>query len=183
MSDQSKNRDALKTIENWQKLFENGHVLVSATSAAMAEEMVTLVKDGFRSETDPYGNRWKPKQEPDGRKTLSGETSRLKGGWHVRRTNKGGFTVAPSVTYAAHHQAPRRGRNGRLKRPRRMMVPSGERGMPAEWNKNLREVAMVVARGYYTTERVKKRGKMSPAAWNKVQRELASAKRRLGIKG
>jgi hypothetical protein len=179
-----KNQDAMRQLEDWQKLFENGHVMVSATSAAMAEEMVTLIKEGFRKETDPYGRKWKPKQANDGRKTLSGETSRLKGGWHVKRTRQGGFTVAPSVVYAAYHQAPRRGRNGRLKRPRRMMVPSGERGMPNAWNKQLREVALTVARGFYSTERAKqRRGDISPAAWNKVQRELASAKRKLGIKG
>jgi len=115
--------------------------LLEVVSRNMAEEAVGLVQDGFRSETDPYGERWKPKQNPDGRKTLSGVTGRLKTGWHLKTQDAKGFTVAPSVEYALYHQAPRRGRSGRLKRPRRRMVPVTRQGMPRKWSRRLNEAA------------------------------------------
>lgn len=150
-------------LEGWKKLFESGEILVTATSAAMANETVNLVKDGFRTETDPYGKRWKPKKRRDGRKTLSGETSQLKSGWHVRKNSKAGFLIAPTVAYAAYHQAPRR--TSRL--PRRMMVPRGGK-LPKPWSDALKEVAVEVARAFYSTKgrapakpRVKKRTRRS----------------------
>lgn len=133
--------DELHKLEQLASALDAAPAMLEMASAAMAEEVIGLIKQGFRSETDPYGEKWAPKQRPDGRKVLSGETSRLKGGWHRQKTGKDGFTIAPSVDYAAPHQRPKRGKGGRLKRPRRMMVPDREKGMPAAWSKQLEEAA------------------------------------------
>lgn len=133
-------------LRGWQELFENGDALMEATSRNMAEETIGLVKDGFRSETDPYGSKWAPKQAADGRKVLSGKTSRLKGGWHVVFANGGGFRIAPSVNYAAPHQSPRMGR-----RPRRMMVPTRSKGLPDEWSRALEDAATDTFRAYFSS--------------------------------
>lgn len=136
-----KDKDELYKVEQLAAAMDGLPRVMNVISRAMGEEVVGLIKKGFRTETDPYGQRWEPKQIPDGRKTLSGPTSRLKGGWHVTKANKGGFTVAPSVDYAAPHQRPKRNKFGRLKRPRRMMVPDRRKGLPQLWADKLEKAS------------------------------------------
>lgn len=125
-----------------------------AVSINQAEEAVDLIKQGFNegTGTDPYGQRWKKRKRETrrtrGRKVLSGETSRLKGGWKVTQVRADGFEVSASVTYATPHQSPRRGRRG-LKRPRRMMIPSEKKGMPRKWSKALNAAALDAANDYF----------------------------------
>lgn len=129
-------------LKKLERMLDDPQRLLNAISGSLAEETVNMIKDGFRSETDPYGERWQPKQIPDGRKTLSGPTSRLKTGWHIKTQNPSGFVVAPAVAYALPHQDPQRNASGRLKRPRRMMVPSEDRGLPERWARAYREVTI-----------------------------------------
>lgn len=131
-------------LRGWQELFKNGDALLEAVSQNLAEETIGLIQEGFRNETDPYGDPWAPKQRADGRKTLSGKTSRLKNGWHPIKADKGGFRVGPSVDYAAPHQSPKFGR-----RPRRMMVPTGSKGLPAKWTHAYEETATEMMRSYF----------------------------------
>lgn len=110
--------------------------VLTVISKNAAEQLVNNVKQGFRDEKDPYGKPWKkPKKRPDGRKMLSGKTSRLKGGWHVVKASKRGFTIAPSVDYAIFHQ------KGTRFIDIRMMVPDGIRGLPPSWAQDINEVA------------------------------------------
>lgn len=113
-------------------------------SKNMAEETVNLIADGFNSQTDPYGKKWKDKKKPDGRKTLSGKTGDLKTGWHPVEVTEGGFTVAPSVDYAAPHQSPRDG-----KRPRRMMIPDKKKGLPTKWKEVYGEIATETLKAHF----------------------------------
>lgn len=136
-------------VDHWRRLFEKGHIAVKVTSKLQAEQMLGLVREGFRTERDPYGRRWKPKKRPDGRKVLHGKTGQLEAGWHVQKADAGGSIIAPSVRYAAPHQRPRRGPDGRLKRPTRMMVPTPERGVPARWKDRMKRAADTALRGYY----------------------------------
>lgn len=140
-----------RVIADWRKIFEDSDESMRMASRAMAEEMLGLTFERFRAETDPYGKRWKPKKRRDGRKTLSGKTSRLKGGWHIVRCDGGGWMIAPSVAYAAPHQKP--GVNpatGSPYRPRRMMVPDSALGLPAEYDKALEEAAVDALRIKFT---------------------------------
>lgn len=130
-------------IKEWELLFETGGVVLPACSAVMAEEAIGLVKDGFRSSKDPYGEKWKRKKRKDGRKVLSGKTSRLKGGWHVSKNGKGGATIAPSVVYAAFHQV------GTKRLPARLMVPSAAKGLPDKWARLMEEAAQKVLRRHF----------------------------------
>jgi hypothetical protein len=134
-----------EVMEGWRKLFEDADQALELASRSMAEEMLQLTFERFRSETDPYRRRWKPKKRPDGRKTLSGKTSRLKDGWHIVRCDRGGWMIAPSVAYAAPHQKPlRKGY------PRRMMVPDSARGMPRAYSAALQEAAQDALAIHYT---------------------------------
>jgi hypothetical protein len=137
-------------LTEWERLMKTAPKALAEMSQAMAEETVTLISDGFRSETDPYGDRWKPKQARDGRKTLSGKTSRLKR-WQVERANKGGFRVSPTVNYAAPHQSPRpRPEWGGKALPRRMMIPSAERGLPRAWSRAYTEIGISVLSDHFS---------------------------------
>ena len=128
-------------LDDLERALSNPGAILAAASSSLAEECIGLIKDGFRTETDPYGRKWAPKQRPDGRKVLSGKTGRLKGGWKVSKQDQHEVAVTPSVDYAEHHQNPRRNAQGRLKRPKRMMVPEYERGLPLRWKRQLREAA------------------------------------------
>lgn len=129
---------------DWVGLFKNGHTLVEMQSKALAEVSITLIAQGFNRERDPYGRKWAKKKRPDGRKVLHGETTRLRNGWHVVQARRRGFHVAPSVTYAAHHQAPRFNR-----RPVRMQVPTPGLGLPKSWQREMTPIAIALAKQYY----------------------------------
>lgn len=96
----------MKSLEALQKVLANPDGIRDLVSSSLAEECINLVKDGFRTETDPYGRKWAPKQKPDGRKTLSGKTSRLKNLWHRKRVSRDEIVIAPGVDYAVYHQDP-----------------------------------------------------------------------------
>jgi hypothetical protein len=127
----------LTALAALQRVLEQPERILLVVAKSMSEEAINLVKDGFRAETDPYGRKWAPKKRNDGRKVLSGRTSRLKGGWHLKVVSTSEIVVAPSVDYAAPHQNPQMGSNGQLKRPRRMMVPDALIGMPQKWTDKL----------------------------------------------
>jgi hypothetical protein len=162
-------------LDAWNALLDNGEAFLEATSAAMAEETIELIKQGFRDETDPYKKRWKAKKRADGRKVLSGRTSRLKGGWHRQRADEGGFVVAPSVDYAAPHQSPKTGKDGQLKRPRRMMVPASELGLPPAWARRYERTAQSAFKGFFSTSSAGGGGSF-------VTYAIAGVKRRLNIR-
>lgn len=117
-----------KRMQEWQKALKSTNRLLEEMSRSLAEESIGLIRDGFRGQHDPYGKAWQKKKIDDGRAILTGKTSNLRTGWHVVKTSRGGFTVAPSVRYAVHHQfgAPK------AKIPRRMMVP-GKGRLPQTW--------------------------------------------------
>jgi hypothetical protein len=70
----------------------------------MAEEALDLIAEGFKTETNPYGIKWRPKVFGDGRQVLVGNTTRLRRGWHRKFVGANGFIVAPSVEYAKYQQ-------------------------------------------------------------------------------
>lgn len=158
----------MREFEELRKVLSDPGSVLDSVSASLAEEAVGLIQEGFRTETDPYGRRWKPKAIADGRKTLSGRTNRLKSGWHVTRQTRDEFTIAPAVEYAEYHQEGT-GIHGPKKRrieprtakalrfpgpggkpifaksvagvPQRMMVPSELMGLPPAWEERFNEAA------------------------------------------
>lgn len=137
----SGNFDSVMT--HWTKQLEAASKIVEQTSRAQSEVILTMIGEGFEDETDPYGSAWEEKKTPDSRKVLHGESSRLRNGWHVEQTSRGGFTVAPSVDYAAYHQT------GTGNMPARMMVPSASRGLPSDWAAELEAVALATMHAHF----------------------------------
>ncbi len=142
---------SIKQVDEWADLIEHAGELIPVVLKSVGQEVIGLIKDGFRKEKDPYGRLWKrPKARPDGRKILSGKTSRLKGGWHVSKETRTTLTISPSVDYASHHQAPRRGKTGKLKRPRRMMVPIESKGLPRKWARDINSTIDEALTSYFS---------------------------------
>jgi len=154
-----------KQLDPWIEAFKGAPDAVRATSRALAEEVLFLIAEGFNKQADPYGNAWADKVFDDGRAILTGSTSRLRNGWHVKAVSRSKITVAPAVNYAAFHQTgtgvhgprhapivPRRASalvfnaGGQMRAfrsvkgaPPRRMVPTGS--LPAEWASSLEEAA------------------------------------------
>lgn len=65
-------------------------------SRNLAEEALTLKTECFRTETNPYGEKWAPKVFADGSAILfrSGE---LRNGWTIAKADASGFRIAPSM--------------------------------------------------------------------------------------
>lgn len=125
----------LDKLEAWEEALGTVDQTLANMSRDMAEETVDFTKERWRQQADPYGQPWKPKKRPDGRQILVGKTARLKGGWHVRKAGRGGFTISPSVDYAGFHQ------KSTKFIPARHMVPTSERGIPRELATAYTEIA------------------------------------------
>lgn len=163
-----------KKVDSWAKAMGTAPGLLDQMSKQMAEEAIGLIADGFRGQHDPYGRKWKPKKAADGRNTLVGKTARLRNGWHVTRSSRGGFTVSPSVNYAVHHQfgAPR------ARIPARMMFPSTKLGLPPAWRDALTAVIQEQLGAHFRGGGARKTKK---AGTGFVKAKLAGVKRRLNV--
>jgi phage gpG-like protein len=148
-------------LRQWERQFDQPDKLMSQVSRNMAEEAITLIADGFRTESDPYGSKWPARVGPDEGRALLVKSGDLKGSWHIARVAADAFTVASGVFYAIVHQEGRtivpraakwlRYRMGkqwvRSKRsviPARPMIPEVSRGLPAKWEQAFIETADLV---------------------------------------
>jgi phage gpG-like protein len=129
-------------LQHWQNLLRSGEALAGEVTERMSDRMLELVAEGFEQERDPYGDWWEPKKRDDGRKILHGRTGKLRQFVSVPY-GKGRFILAPGAEYGAFHQAPRDGR------PKRLMVPSAERGLPREWSERLSKQALESMRTHF----------------------------------
>jgi len=123
-------------LVRWSAIAKSGGRVLEAASHGMGTSTLALIDEGFDKEQDPYGQRWAPKKRPDGRRVLQGPTGRLRR-WRLYRVDRHGYMAGPIVDYAAPHQMPLRGR-----RPRRMMIPTTERGIPMRWRVVLARAAL-----------------------------------------
>ncbi|MFO7178983.1 MAG: phage virion morphogenesis protein [Pseudomonadota bacterium] len=132
------------------------------------ETTLDLIRDGFRNERDPYGDKWKAPLLRKGR-ALS-DRGRLRSSWHIAKANRSELRVATAVSYAGYHQSgtgvfgPRKKpivpvnkralswKVGRQRyfassvqgAPKRLMVPTKSRGLPKRWRTELIATAQEV---------------------------------------
>jgi len=109
-------------------------------SRQLAHEALTLIADGFRAETDPYGSAWAGLKRRTGR--ILQDTGRLRNSFTVREITASGFRIGSAVQYAAFHQ------RGNPRLPRRMMVPRAKR-MPRDWARGFHKTAAEVIRAHF----------------------------------
>ena len=91
-------------------------------SDALAEEALTLIGDGFKSERDPYGKPWAPTQR--GGRIL--QDRGILRQYRKRSVTRRGFRIAAGADYGGFHQG------GTRYLKRRMMVPRRGR-LPSKW--------------------------------------------------
>jgi phage gpG-like protein len=75
---------------------------LTAISAALAEEALYRVRQGFRGAVDPYGTSWRPLQRRSGR--ILRDTGRLQNSFARVRASRSGFVIGSNVDYADVHQ-------------------------------------------------------------------------------
>lgn len=129
----------------------------------LAEETLELIREGFETSTDPYGNPWEPPKMRAGRPME--DTGGLRSSWH-KRLESGGFTVASGKAYAAMLQRgtgiynPRRRQPIKPIRAKALRLPGGifrksvagaeprktvpDEGLPARWKDRYVEVSQDV---------------------------------------
>ena len=130
----------------------------------LAEEAISLIRDGFQQSADPYGKAWAPLVIRAGRPLQ--DSGGLKASWHRTEADAGGFTVESGKQYAIYHQGgtgiygPRKTRIKPVKAralripgvgffrsvagtPKRLMVPEAGR-LPPRWRKQFVETALEV---------------------------------------
>lgn len=130
----------------------------------LAEETLDLIREGFETSTDPYGNAWESPKLRAGRPME--DTGGLKSSWHARVAN-GTFTVASGKEYAAMLQRgtgiynPRRRQPIKPLKAKALKLPGGlffrqvdgaeprkmvpdKGGLPKRWRDRYEEVAQEV---------------------------------------
>lgn len=158
-----------RAIDRQIKKLERARKVLDIVGQQCGHELKELVLDGFRSGTNPYGERWDPPKLRSGQPLA--DTGRLKSSWHVAQANRSGVRIATSVNYARYHQTGtgKYGPKGQSivpvrkqalswktrsgdrffarsvdgSRPR-MMVPERGRGLPPSWRSRIIEAATEV---------------------------------------
>lgn len=157
-----KDRSGNARLTAWGKAFAQLPPVMKAMPKDLAEEAVDLTKQSFERQADPYGKPWAGLKLRSGR--ILQKTGGLKGSIN-RKTTPRGFVISVGRTYGAYHQLGT-GLYGRSRRrivpkrkkalgpiqpgnlffrsvkgsPRRAFLPY--RGLPPEWGKAFKEVAL-----------------------------------------
>jgi phage gpG-like protein len=114
-------------LDKWINQLSNASsAVMRKISAAMAEESITLVAQGFRKKQDPNGGAWAPRKSGGGGRALLVDTGALRNSFHTKGVSSKGFTVASGVAYSEFHQS------GTSRMVARKMVP-GANEIPARW--------------------------------------------------
>lgn len=124
-----------KALDHWVKTLRDlGHDTLPKMSAAMAEEALNLIAEGFDRGSDPYGKPW---NAPNNLQI----TGRLRA-FGKKQVSARGFVVGATDRKAIWHHAPRpRPKWGGKSLPQRLQVPIKSRGLPKHWAKQLKEAA------------------------------------------
>lgn len=98
----------LKFTGDFQKLDHFAERLAAAAgttrliSDQMAEETISLIRDGFERGQDPYEQPWKPPILRAGQPLR--DTGGLQASWHKGEVTESGFRVSSAKSYAVFHQ-------------------------------------------------------------------------------
>lgn len=91
-----------------------------------AKAALKLVDEGFEKERSPTGHKWKPKQSPNGERTLI-ETRRLRNAWIVKVQSRHRIVFENATEYAKYTN------QGTRQMVARRQVPKGK--LPPRWSK------------------------------------------------
>lgn len=115
----------------------------NAVKEPLARWTLATVKRQFTAQSDPYGKRWAPKKEPDGRRVLTGKTRKLRNDISRANTTRG-FRIHARAPYASFHQDGRRRSGPDI--PTRLIFPTESKGLPAMWRRQYSKIVRVELR-------------------------------------
>lgn len=125
----TRNAIAIGKLAEWGKRFEK--VASPQQKGALTKEMskatLAFIAEGFRKESTPTGQKWRPKKRPNGQQILV-ETGKMRKGF-TAKVGLGKFEIANTQPYTGIHQAKNRGRSTA---PRRQMWPDPGK-LPAKY--------------------------------------------------
>lgn len=123
-----RNAQALGKLAEWGARFEKVATDKSRRDLTrdMSRETLNLIEEGFRRESTPYGQKWRPKKMPNGEQILV-ERNLMRPRFFVR-VGPGHFTVYNPQPYTNTHQYGDPARNI----PKRQMWPEANR-LPAKY--------------------------------------------------
>lgn len=158
-------------LERWEKQFGSlaSPGLAQEVSRSMAAESVRRVEQGFEKQRDPFGNPWKSKAEPDGRKILRGKTGRLSQ-WKQLSAGADGFQIASRHPEVFDFHQRGTGRHGAGRGPYKI-TPKREGGVLAfRSGGRMRFARSVMHEGVPVRRMVP--GSRLPALWASKYREI-----------
>lgn len=120
-------------LERLISALDDPGAILDDIGASLAEETISLVREGFAKSADPYGSSWAARKSGGGSRILV-RTGAMRNSFNVRRGDRTGFGVAASVGYATFHQ---RGTSRMV--PRKMVPNQGD--IPPTWRARFDEVA------------------------------------------
>jgi len=132
--------DIARLVEWQRKVAEAKSVALSRLTKNVGETLISLVRDGFEGEHDPYGGAWAPLKVREG--AILQDTGALRNGWHRSGNSNSSVTIAPSVDYADYHQ------DGTSKMVARPMVPN-DGDLPPKWSEEIKATAQDVLDDYF----------------------------------
>jgi phage gpG-like protein len=115
-------------MAEWAKRFESlaSPQFKGALTKEMSRETLAFIEEGFRTESTPYGQKWRPKKIPNGQQILV-EKDKMRRRFFAR-VGLGSFSIKNAQPYYPTHQFGAPSRNI----PRRQMVPDANR-LPIKW--------------------------------------------------
>lgn len=124
----ARNAVALGKLAEWGERFEK---LSSSRERRgltyeMSQETLALIEEGFRTESSPTGQKWRPKKRPNGQQILV-EKNKMRHRFKAK-TGLGKFSISNKQPYTNTHQYGDSSRNI----PRRQMWPDPGK-LPAKY--------------------------------------------------
>ena len=136
-----RNAQAMAHLAEWMDRLDRvaSPQFKAANTREMSAKTLELIQEGFRTESTPYGMKWRAKKFPNGEAILI-EKDKMRNQFKVT-VKPGAFTVHNAAKYYRTHQHGAPSRNI----PRRQMVPDPNK-LPAKW---IREYQRIVTGRFF----------------------------------
>lgn len=124
----SRNAAAMAKLASWAQRFERlaSPQQKGALTRELSKETLNMIEEGFRKESTPTGQKWRPKKRPNGKQILV-DGGRMRSGFSAT-VGLNRWSIRNTQAYTGVHQHGSRVRNI----PRRQMWPSADK-LPASW--------------------------------------------------
>lgn len=156
-------RGDFQKLKHWEELAKDAPGLLPVVSENLADETISLVRDGMNRGVDPYGRGYAPLKFRAGQPLQ--KTGGMLAAWNRQHANRTSFKISNAKNYSGYHQhgtgiygkngapiTPKSKKSLRVPTgggdlffrsvkgtPKRMMVPD-RRGIPGHWKRSYQAV-------------------------------------------